>query len=105
MTNSRGQLSGLLVTHVDDFLYGGNRDFLAAVEKFQHKVKVGTQERANFKFCGMNLKTNGKGEIEITVAGDKQDLIKPIPRVTGRRGRDITDIEETMVRSRIGALQ
>ncbi len=75
------------------------------MEKFQHKVKVGTQERANFKFCGMNLETNEKSEIEITVAGDKQDLIKPIPRVTGRRGRDITELEETMVRSRIGALQ
>ncbi len=78
MKSSKGQLNGFLITHVDHFLYGGNKQFLDSTAKFKQRVKIGSEGMLNFNFCGINLKTMRNGEIVITVAGGKSNFITPV---------------------------
>ena len=50
------KLKGILCSHVDDFCYGGDEDFLKeTIEKLREKLRVGEQESKNFKYIGVRV--------------------------------------------------
>ena len=53
----RGTLHGLLVTHVDDFLWGsGSHVFFENVIKLLHKIfKIGSVNEKAFQYLGLDL--------------------------------------------------
>ena len=38
----QNELCGILIVHVDDFLFGGNSKFLACTEKLKRELFIGT---------------------------------------------------------------
>ena len=69
-----GELAGICLIHVDDFLIGGNNDFLRIVEeKLETRFTFGKIEFRNFKFTGLNIKETDDG---ITV--DQNDYIQSL---------------------------
>ena len=57
MYQSRGTLHGLLVTHVDDFLWGGSHVFVENVIKPLHKIfQIGSVNKKAFQYLGLDLK-------------------------------------------------
>ena len=57
-----GKLVGICIIHVDDFLIGGNDDFLKTVEdKLEKRFTFGKIELRNFKFTGLNIKETQDG--------------------------------------------
>eukprot|EP00435_Cladocopium_sp_Y103_P068308 s1190_g31.t1 len=53
--NNPKQLDGILGTHVDDGIGGGNQNFEKALEKLQRTLPFGTREYGNFKFTGLDI--------------------------------------------------
>ena len=59
---SQDKLSGVFITHVDDFLFGGTNDFHSSVIKcLKSEFKIGSQESGAFKYVGLNIKQTEEG--------------------------------------------
>ena len=52
---NRNQLDGILGTHVDDGIGGGNKRFELALEKLQKTLPFGSREYSRFKFTGLDI--------------------------------------------------
>ena len=48
-------LDGILGTHVDDGIGGGNENFERALEKLKQSLPFGTREHSKFKFTGLDI--------------------------------------------------
>ena len=74
----KGDLHGILVTHVDDFLWGGSHKFVENVIKTLHNVFiVGTVNKYAFKYLGLNLK-----EKESSIDISQKEYIEQIQPMT-----------------------
>ena len=50
------RLRGILCSHVDDFCYGGDEDFLEEIiGNLKEKLKVGEEESKSFKYIGVTV--------------------------------------------------
>ena len=79
------QLSGILVCHVDDIVFGGNRVFhLKVMEKIRSIFVIGLEENTNLKYLGLALSQNKSG-IQLSTK-DYGSSINEIKRVS--RGND-----------------
>ena len=59
---NNGELSGICILHVDDFLLGGNNYFFSLVEsKLIGRFTFGKIEVENFKFNGLNIQQTQEG--------------------------------------------
>ena len=57
MYQYRGTLHGLLVTHVDDSLWGGSHVTIENVIKPLHKIfEIGSVNKKAFRYLGLDLK-------------------------------------------------
>ena len=60
--SNNGELSGICILHVDDFLLGGNHYFFSLVEsKLIGRFTFGKIEVENFKFTGLNIQQTAEG--------------------------------------------
>jgi len=60
----KGKLWGVMCTHVDDLLYGGNKDFENyIIEKMKKKIQTGLEEEKSFKYVGIQVDRKGKNVI------------------------------------------
>ncbi len=100
--DEQGRLDGILAAHVDDFLYGGEINFLNKVETFKAKVRVGATERDNVIFCGLNISRNGQ---EVHVKATEAMGVQKYPVQGIDKLAELTHAEETWARSVIGKLQ
>lgn len=89
-----GNLDGLMVIHVDDFLYGGNNTFgQSVIAEFRKIFTIGTEESRGMKYLGLhiqqslnstisfstNIYSNNLSEIDTTNIGvDKSKPLSPI---------------------------
>ena len=59
---SRSSPCGILIVHVDDFLYGGNRHFLQEIiPQIRSVFRVGTEEEDCFKYLGLHVSETTQG--------------------------------------------
>ncbi len=99
-----GNLDGISLMHVDDFLYAGSERFIKKVEKIKQIVKIGKVQSGSVTFCGLNIQRNGTN---LEVSSKEVDSVEPfqdIP-VGEQRFMPLTAQEERRVRSVIGSLQ
>ena len=106
MWYNMNQLSGILVTHVDDFLYCGTDQFLENVIAKQKKIfKISTQASTSFKYLGLNV-IQDEETMEITI--DQHDYIEQLnPAQIDRNEsneRKLNKEEKTMLRSISGQI-
>eukprot|EP00435_Cladocopium_sp_Y103_P067027 s232_g29.t1 len=59
------KLDGILGTHVDDGIGGGNENFEKALEKLQKTLPFGTREYGKFKFTGLDIEQLPDGSIKV----------------------------------------
>ncbi len=104
MKDSKGKLRGIIVTHVDDFLFGGDQQFIMAIEELKKKIKIGKCLQENFKFCGLELMTLKDGSLKVKLEEAKANEVTKLP-TEGITERRMTAAEETQVRGKIGQLQ
>ena len=100
----KGDLHGILVTHVDDFLWGGSHKFVENVIKTLHNVFiVGTVNKYAFKYLGLNLK-----EKESSIDISQKEYIEQIQPMTYEKSKTKHDkldqIEVRNLRTLIGQL-
>ena len=80
-----GTLSGIVASHVDDFIYCGTDAFQSEVmQKLRVKFKIGAECSGNFKYVGLDI-VQSRGEVKI----DQSMYIKniePISISKERRG-------------------
>ena len=58
--HKNGELQGILIVHVDDFLFGGSELFYINVIEHLRKVfVVGLEETEHFKYIGLNVAQTG----------------------------------------------
>ena len=55
--DKEGKLIGMLLMHVDDFIYNGSDVFVKQVEKlFKKELAVSKVQKNQFRFCGLDMK-------------------------------------------------
>ena len=65
--DEKGNLIGMLLTHVDDFIYNGSEEFEKHVEElFKKELSVSKIEKESFRFCGLDIKQE-KGKIVVSM--------------------------------------
>ena len=100
-------LEGLLVAHVDDFLWAGTEKFSESVIKqLRQTFKIGTEKTTMFKYLGVDLKRTDSG-IYATQQRYMDNLQEEID-ITSTRSKEkdspINDEEREKLRSAIGKL-
>ena len=101
-----GVLSGVIMCHVDDFLFAGTDEFIQTViMPFKNTFSVGLECESSFKYIGINLIQRGN---RLTV--DQQsyiDSINPVEISSERRSEKeaaTSDLEKSQFRSLVGQL-
>ena len=103
----KNELQGLLITHVDDFCWGGIENFKQIVIEPLRKVfSVGTENVKIFKYLGLDIIQNNKYDISLSQT-KFIDEIKKI-EITGDRSKqkhlDLNEEEFKSFRALIGQL-
>ena len=105
--NDPKSLDGILGTHVDDGIGGGNHNFEKALEKLQKNLPFGSREYGKFKFTGLDVEQLPDFSIKVN-QGRYIHKIQPINIPKPRRQENqspITAHELTQLRGLCGSLQ
>ena len=105
--NDPKSLDGILGTHVDDGIGGGNHNFEKALEKLQKNLPFGSREYGKFKFAGLDVEQLPDFSIKVN-QGRYIHKIQPINIPKPRRQENqspITAHELTQLRGLCGSLQ
>lgn len=104
LPGERGQICGLMGTHVDDLLWCGNDEMDAAMDQLQKKYNFRLTTSDEFKFCGRIIKQNEKG-IYVTCPAvlDRVKNVYISPQRRKQRGEMATNAEISQLRSVVGS--
>ena len=102
---NQNKLEGIFVTHVDDFLYGGTKNFHSTViESIKNEFKIGSQESGAFRYVGLNIKQTEEGIVMNQDSYLKSIQLLEVPKL-GKERSDILDKNQSdNLRSSIGQL-
>ena len=99
-----GNLQGIIALHVDDFIWGGNTNFIeGTIKKLKNKFNFGKEEEGNFKFLGMQIYRNEINELCM----DQNAYVNTIDVIENITGKDYEalNVKETRnYRSLVGQL-
>lgn len=105
--DDKGELTGILASHVDDFLWAGSKTFSSLViPHLKTAFEVGRQESDSFNYVGMEI-SSGNGEIHVrqsTYIENLQPFVLDPTRAV-QRTAPLTNLEADMMRSKIGQIQ
>ena len=98
-------LTGVIVIHVDDFIYGGTPAFLnGTIKKIKEVFTVGSEESFSMRYLGMNIAQN-KNSITIDTNGYLQALEEiPIKDLGPDKERPLEKTEITALKKLSGQL-
>ena len=100
-------LDGILGTHVDDGIGGGNENFEKAITKLQETLPFGTREYGKFKFTGLDIEQLPDFSIKVNQS-KYVHKIAPIDVPKPRRAETdspLTEREVQQLRGLCGSLQ
>ena len=104
--DNRGELMGVIGTHVDDFIMAGKRPWLNDImKKIKDIFLMGKVETGSYLYCGHRISTEG-GKLTL----DQRDFaneIKPLVISPARKRQDdeaVSDKERSIIRSYAGKL-
>ena len=70
--DENGKLRGLIVCHVDDFLYGGTNDFeREVIVKLEKRFKISSKETVQFNYLGLRIEQTHQN-----IAVDQNNFVK-----------------------------
>ena len=106
--NVRGELIGMLGTHVDDFLKTGTDDWLEKINvKLGEIFQMGRVEDSDFKYVGYRIKQDAQTK-EITMDqeefADKVEMVKIDPTRAKQKEEELESEEKTLMRGISGRL-
>ena len=105
LPGKKGQICGLMGTHVGDLLWCGNDDMDAAMDQLQKKYNFRLTTSDEFKFCGRIIKQNKEGiYINCPSVLDRVKNIFISPQRKKQRGEVATNAEISQLRSVVGSL-
>ncbi|XP_057314680.1 uncharacterized protein LOC130655883 [Hydractinia symbiolongicarpus] len=92
------QLSGVMATHVDDFCWGGNEDFIEnVIEPLQRVFLVGSECSTVFPYLGLSLNQHSDFTIQINQNAYVEE-IEPIEIEKERMGKKNYPLNENEIR-------
>lgn len=102
-----GRLKGVLACHVDDFIWGGIKNFEEdVIEKVRNEFLVGREEERSFSYVGLEIKQREDGVITL----DQNKYAANITTIEISKSRslakndELTERERTEMRSKIGQI-
>ena len=101
-----GHLEGLMVLHVDDFLFCGTKSFDdEVIENLSKKFNVGKRSANNFKYIGLNINENENGIYvhQNEYAEELEELHIPMHRKSDKQS-SLTAFEKEKLMSVAGQL-
>ena len=101
-----GQLEGVFLMHVDDYLWGGSANFVnLVISKLSKEFMIGQQSSEIFKYIGLEINQNDKG---ITLSQNEYvKSVQPIQISAGRANQKsvpCNEIEMKKFRSLVGQI-
>ena len=96
---------GIILAHVDDFLYGGNKDFLSKIiPQIKQIFKISLEEEDKFRYLGLNVEQSAHG-IHISL----ENYIRGMEEMdTSQLGKDksrlLNSKEKTELKAMIGQI-
>ena len=98
------KLIGSIAIHVDDFIYGGNQQFMEIITKIKNIFEVGTESASPMKFIGMNIEQNDDQTTSIHQKDYIRDLKFEQTKLPGDKYRNLTAEEQRVFRGIVGQL-
>src|ERR1700755_53927 len=100
-----GMVYGIMGIHVDDLIYGGDKIFEEKIiSKIKEELKVGREESGVFKYLGIEIEKEEKGDIYISQKSYSRDKLV-INRINKNNKYERLNEEEiTEYRSLLGKL-
>ena len=102
-TYNDGEINGVILTHVDDFMHGGNSNFEREVtKKLSQQFTVSNEEADDFCYIGIKIIQNCDG---ITLRPNDMSLDVVEVDLSKRENiDDLTEAEMSVFRSAVGKL-
>ena len=96
---------GFLAIHVDDIIFGGDKDFHSLIHKLCTHYKVGSIERGDFTYCGISITSVFDANNVFSIQLDQIPFIlslveMPVPHITDNAV--LSRGEQTVFRSLLG---
>ena len=105
--DSNGNLIGIIVLHVDDFLHAGNKDFRSKVSrKLENIFTMGKTEQKVFKYVGFDIEQEEEG-IRVNMnnyAEEKIDIFDVDPTRALQQEESLTEEEKSQLRKTAGRI-
>ena len=106
-SEDRTQLEGMVASHVDDLLVGGNSRTKEKILQLGKQLGFGSLEEKKFVYCGKLIQQHGDGSISVSMKEYHENL-KPIPIPLHRRKTPEDGLlpgEQKQLRALLGSLQ
>ena len=106
-SEDRTTLDGILLSHVDDLLLGGNLRAQESLLSLGESLGFGPVEYDDFVYCGKRIRQRADGTITISMVEYHQNL-KPIVIPAHRRAQpdaELSEAERRQLRAVLGSLQ
>ena len=100
-------LEGMIVSHVDDLLFGGNDRARSLLKQLGDELGFGSLEENKFHYCGKLIEKHPNGDISISMREYHENL-KPIQLPLHRRREPQATLmpsEQKQLRALLGSLQ
>ena len=99
-----GILQRIIALHVDEFIWGGNKNFFeGTIRNLKDKFNFGKEEEGNFKFLGMQIYKNEMNELCMN-QNAYLNSIDVIENITGKEYEALNVKETRNYRSLVGQL-
>ena len=102
--NKQEACKGILVTHVDDFLYGGSTQFEDAIQHVRNTFIVGREAEMPLKFLGVDLQYS-EGYINLNQKSYIDGIEEAVIQNKSNRSRILDSSEEREYRALLGQLK
>ena len=106
-SDDKKELYGMVLSHVDDLLVGGNPIACKSIEKLGEELGFGSMEKGKFTYCGKAIEQFEDGSISISMKAYHENL-KPVKIPLERRRNPespLSSSEQRSLRAVLGSLQ
>eukprot|EP00435_Cladocopium_sp_Y103_P018581 s757_g4.t1 len=107
LRDEHGELCGIICSHVDDLLLGGNVRAQEPMADLGKELGFGSLEKDSFTYCGKHISQDSNGVIRIQMLEYHKNL-KPAIVAVGRRkevNSPLTPAEAKQLRALLGSMQ
>ena len=103
----RTELYGMVLSHVDDLLIGGNAIARASIEKLGEELGFGSIEVGKFVYCGKTIEQHPDGAISVSMKAYHENLSMVKVPLDRRRNPEaqLSPSEQRSLRGVLGSLQ